>query len=48
MAGALATSEPELADDIVFGARALDAVETSFASSLIDAWTAGRSSLRPC
>jgi len=48
MAGALARSEPELAADIVFGARALDAVEAEFASSLVNAWSAGRSSLRPC
>jgi hypothetical protein len=48
MAGALARAEPELAADIVFGARALDAVEAEFATSLVDAWSAGRSSLRPC
>jgi hypothetical protein len=48
MAGALARDEPELANDIVFGARTLDAVEREFATSLIDTWTAGRSSLRPC
>jgi hypothetical protein len=48
MAGALARDEPELADDIVFGARALDAVESAFASHLLTAWDAGHSSLRPC
>jgi hypothetical protein len=48
MAGALARAEPDLAADIVFGARALDALETEFATALIDAWSAGRSSLLPC
>jgi Iron-containing redox enzyme len=48
MAVALATDEPPLAADIVFGARALAAVEARFAQSLISAWGAGRSSLLPC
>ncbi|HVW35254.1 MAG TPA: iron-containing redox enzyme family protein [Acidimicrobiia bacterium] len=47
LAGGLAESEPGLAADILFGARALMAVEERFARHLLDAWTAGRSSLRP-
>jgi hypothetical protein len=46
VAGALAHSQPELAADIVFGARALLMLEATFALSLIEAWEAGRSSLR--
>jgi hypothetical protein len=46
MAGALATDEPSLSGDIVFGARALAFVESQFATHLLDAWSAGRSSLR--
>jgi hypothetical protein len=46
MAAELAASEPDLAGDIVFGARALDYVELNFANHLLDAWKAGRSSLR--
>lgn len=48
MADALARDQPELADDIVFGARALDVVEAAFTRHLLDSWTSGRSSLRPC
>jgi hypothetical protein len=47
LAGGLVETEPELAGDIVFGARALMAVEQRFAVRLLDAWSAGRSSLRP-
>jgi hypothetical protein len=47
MAGALAEEEPELAADIVFGARALDDVERAFAMRLLGAWAAGESSLLP-
>jgi hypothetical protein len=47
MAGALVEDEPDLAADIVFGARALDALERSFATRLLDAWAAGKSSLLP-
>jgi hypothetical protein len=46
MAGALAAEEPDLASDIVFGARALVSVERVFAAALLDAWNEGRSSLR--
>jgi hypothetical protein len=46
MAGALAIDEPELASDIVFGARSLAFVEAAFAWHLLTAWSARRSSLR--
>jgi hypothetical protein len=42
----LTEREPGLAADVVFGARALTAVEGRFTAHLLDAWTAGRSSLR--
>jgi hypothetical protein len=45
LAGGLARQEPELAADIIFGARALDAVERRFARALARAWNGGRSSL---
>jgi hypothetical protein len=47
MAGALAAEEPDLAADIVFGARALEEVERAFATRLLTAWAAGKSSLLP-
>jgi hypothetical protein len=47
LAGGLAEQEPQLATDIVFGARALGAIEDGFARTLLDAWAAGRSSLLP-
>ncbi len=46
LAGGLARSEPELAADILFGARALLMLEARFAGELIDAWADHRSSLR--
>ncbi len=46
MVAYLADDEPELASQIVFGARALAYVERVFASSLLEAWRAGRTSLR--
>jgi Iron-containing redox enzyme len=45
LADALARAEPELAEDIVFGARALLALEARWGQHLLDAWRAGRSSL---
>jgi Iron-containing redox enzyme len=45
--GGLAESEPELVGDILFGVRALMAVEGRFTDHLLGAWTKGRSSLRP-
>jgi hypothetical protein len=41
----LAADEPTLAGDIVFGARAVMTIEGVFADRLLDAWSAGRSSL---
>jgi hypothetical protein len=46
LAGVLAVDEPELAADIVFGARCLTFVERAFAAQLLDAWEAGEPSLR--
>jgi hypothetical protein len=46
LAGGLAASEPELTGDILWGARALDALEERWARHLLDAWEDGRTSLR--
>ena len=46
LAGGLARAEPELAPDILWGARALVVLEGRWARSLLDAWDGGRSSLR--
>ena len=46
LAGGLARQEPELARDVIWGARALVDVEDRWARSLLGAWEAGRSSLR--
>jgi hypothetical protein len=46
LAGGLAAAEPELAADILLGARALLALEGCWAAHLLDAWEAGASSLR--
>ena len=46
LAGGLAAVEPEVAADVLFGARALLQVEARWAQHLIDAWEAGESSLR--
>ena len=45
LAQGLAEAEPSLAVDIVWGARALLAVEARFASGILDAWAQGDSSL---
>jgi hypothetical protein len=45
LAAGLVAGEPALADDVVFGARALMLVEDQFARHLLGAWSAGRSSL---
>jgi hypothetical protein len=45
LAGALARAEPALSADILFGARALLALEARWAQRLIAAWDAGESSL---
>lgn len=47
LAGGLATAEPQLAADVVFGARALLAIEARWAEHLLGAWDDGVSSLRP-
>jgi len=46
LAGGLARQEPELAADILFGARALLHLEDRFGRGVLDAWKEGRSSLR--
>ena len=45
LAAGLAAAEPQLAGDILFGARALMLVEDRFSRHLLGAWAAGRSSL---
>jgi hypothetical protein len=45
LAGGLARAEPELSNDIVFGARALLALEGMFGDAILSAWDAGESSL---
>lgn len=42
----LVAAEPTLAENVVFSAKALLAMENRFARSLLAAWTAKRSSLR--
>jgi len=46
LAGGLARQEPELADDILFGARALLYLEDRFGRAVLASWEAGCSSLR--
>jgi Iron-containing redox enzyme len=46
LAGGLAAEEPEVAADILFGARALLQVEARWATHLMDAWEGGETSLR--
>ncbi len=45
LAGGLARQEPELAADILFGARALLFLEDRFGRRLLDAWREGQTSL---
>ena len=45
LAGGLARQQPQLAGDILWGARALVFVEARWARHLLEAWAAGRSSL---
>jgi hypothetical protein len=45
LAGSLIAQEPSREDDVLFGVRALCALEATFAERLIVAWSAGRSSL---
>jgi len=46
LAGGLAADEPEVAADILFGARALLQLEARWASHLMNAWEGGETSLR--
>jgi hypothetical protein len=46
LAQGLADDEPDLAAEILFGARALMAVEGRFSSMVLDAWQRGEGSLR--
>jgi hypothetical protein len=46
LAGGLVRQEPALAGDLLWGARTLAAIEARWARHLMDAWEAGRSSLR--
>jgi hypothetical protein len=45
LAGGLVRAEPELLDDILFGAQALVELDRRSAEMLLDAWHAGRSAL---
>jgi hypothetical protein len=47
LAGSLARAEPALADDVLWGAAALLALEARWAGHLLDAWERGESSLLP-
>ena len=46
LAGGLAREEPHLAADVLFGARALLALEARWAAHLLASWEAGETSLR--
>jgi hypothetical protein len=46
LAGGLARQEPEVARNILWGARALIHVEANWARHLLGAWERGESSLR--
>jgi hypothetical protein len=46
LAGGLVRREPELVDDILFGARALVEIEGRWTRHILDAWADGESSLR--
>lgn len=47
LAGGLVESEPDLLDDVLFGAAAVSCIDARFAAHLMDAWDSGRSSLLP-
>lgn len=47
MAAGLVADEPDLAGDVVFGAKAVMCIEAAFAQSLLGAWAGGGSSLLP-
>jgi hypothetical protein len=46
LAGGLIRQEPELAPEIIFGARALAALDARWGAHLLESWEAGESSLR--
>ena len=46
MVAGLLRDEPFIGGEVVFGARALAAVEATMATRILDAWREGRSSLR--
>jgi len=46
MAGGPAAQNPELVDDILFGASAATGLDNNFAQYILDRWTSGQSSLR--
>ena len=46
LCGGLVSAEPDLADDVVFGAAACLHVEARFAEHVLGCWQQGRSSLR--
>ncbi len=46
LAGSFATAEPELAGDVLFGARCAMAWDAHWAGEILAAWDAGRSALR--
>jgi hypothetical protein len=46
LAGGLAAEEPEVAADVLFGARALLRIEARWATHLMDSWERGETSLR--
>jgi hypothetical protein len=46
MVGGLMRSDPDLAADVVLGARCLTLVEQRFSSEILGCWTSGRTSLR--
>ncbi|MDQ3644777.1 MAG: iron-containing redox enzyme family protein [Actinomycetota bacterium] len=46
LAGGLMRQEPEVAEDVLFGARALLEIESRWTHHLLEAWKAQRSSLR--
>jgi hypothetical protein len=47
LAGGLVRQDPDLLDDVLFGARALVELEARWAAHLLENWEAGRSSLAP-
>ncbi|MET8147177.1 iron-containing redox enzyme family protein [Actinoplanes sp. NPDC049668] len=47
LCGSFARAEPELAGDVLFGARSALALDACWARAVLDSWHAGRSSLRP-